>query len=152
MSVGQNLSLASIGAFVRNLLLSGARERTMVGEAIRDVRVKTVGAQAPIGSLSGGNQQKVVIGKMLMTEPKVVLLDEPSRGIDVGAKAEVFRLLGEQAARGLAVLFSTSEVGECLSIAHKSLSCGEGASPRSLPPGYRRSRSWPPQARPRRRS
>jgi erythritol transport system ATP-binding protein len=119
MSVGQNLSLASIGAFVRNLLLSGARERTMVGEAIRDVRVKTVGAQAPIGSLSGGNQQKVVIGKMLMTEPKVVLLDEPSRGIDVGAKAEVFRLLGEQAARGLAVLFSTSEVGECLSIAHR---------------------------------
>jgi erythritol transport system ATP-binding protein len=54
-----------------------------------------------------------------MTEPKVVLLDEPSRGIDVGAKAEVFRLLGEQAARGLAVLFSTSEVGECLSIAHR---------------------------------
>jgi erythritol transport system ATP-binding protein len=119
MSVGQNLSLASMGAFVRNLLLSGSRERTMVGEAIRDVRVRTAGAQAPIGSLSGGNQQKVVIGKMLMTQPKVVLLDEPSRGIDVGAKAEVFRLLGEQAARGLAVLFSTSEVGECLSIAHR---------------------------------
>ena len=119
MSVGRNLSLASIGAFVKNLLLSGARERAMIGEAIRDVRVKTATAEAPIGSLSGGNQQKVVIGKMLMTAPKVVLLDEPSRGIDVGAKAEVFRLLGEQAAKGLAVLFSTSEVGECLSIAHK---------------------------------
>jgi erythritol transport system ATP-binding protein len=56
---------------------------------------------------------------MLMTNPKVILLDEPSRGIDVGAKAEVFRLLTERAARGLAVVFSTSELGECLSIAHR---------------------------------
>ncbi|RVB97931.1 sugar ABC transporter ATP-binding protein, partial [Mesorhizobium sp. M7A.F.Ca.AU.001.01.1.1] len=74
---------------------------------------------AMIGSLSGGNQQKVVIGKMLTTNPKVILLDEPSRGIDVGAKAEVFRLLSERAAQGLAVVFSTSEVNECLSIAHR---------------------------------
>jgi erythritol transport system ATP-binding protein len=72
-----------------------------------------------IGSLSGGNQQKVVIGKMLTTNPRVILLDEPSRGIDVGAKAEVFRLLSERAAQGLAVVFSTSEVNECLSIAHR---------------------------------
>jgi len=69
--------------------------------------------------LSGGNQQKVVIGKMLATRPKVILLDEPSRGIDIGAKAEVFRLLSESATKGLAVVFSTSEVGECLSIAHR---------------------------------
>ena len=83
------------------------------------MHVKTAGGGAPIGSLSGGNQQKVVIGKMLTTQPKVILLDEPSRGIDIGAKAEVFRLLGEQAAQGLAVVFSTSEVAECLSIAHR---------------------------------
>ena len=72
-----------------------------------------------IGSLSGGNQQKVVIGKMLATNPTAVLLDEPSRGIDIGAKAEVFKLLAEGARRGLAVVYSTSEVGECLSIAHR---------------------------------
>jgi erythritol transport system ATP-binding protein len=119
MSVGQNLSLASIGAFVRHILLSRPRERSIVDESIRNVRIKTAGGDAPIGSLSGGNQQKVVIGKMLTTHPKVILLDEPSRGIDVGAKAEVFRLLCEQAARGLAVVFSTSEVAECLSIAHR---------------------------------
>ncbi len=119
MSVGENLSLPSIGAMVRGALLSGSRERSLVVDAIRDVRVKTAGGDASIGSLSGGNQQKVVIGKMLMTEPKVILLDEPSRGIDVGAKAEVFRLLSERAARGLAVIFSTSELGECLSIAHR---------------------------------
>jgi len=119
MSVGQNLSLANIGAFVRHLLLSPAQERAVVDQAIRDVRVKTGSREAPIGSLSGGNQQKVVIGKMLGAHPKVILLDEPSRGIDVGAKAEVFRLLSEQSTRGLAVVFSTSEVAECLSIAHR---------------------------------
>ncbi|TIP80374.1 MAG: sugar ABC transporter ATP-binding protein, partial [Mesorhizobium sp.] len=119
MTVGANLSLASIGAFVKGMLLSRSRERSLVDGTIRDVRVKTAGAGAPIGSLSGGNQQKVVIGKMLTTDPKVMLLDEPSRGIDVGAKAEVFRLLGERAAQGLAVVFSTSEVAECLGIAHR---------------------------------
>jgi erythritol transport system ATP-binding protein len=119
MSVGENLSLASIGAFAKRLLLSPAREKAMVTETIRSVHVKTAGGNAPIGSLSGGNQQKVVIGKMLTTGPRVILLDEPSRGIDIGAKAEVFRLLAERAARGLAVIFSTSEVAECLSIAHR---------------------------------
>jgi erythritol transport system ATP-binding protein len=119
MSVGENLSLASIGAFARRLLLSPAREKVMVAETIRSVHVKTAGGNAPIGSLSGGNQQKVVIGKMLTTGPRVILLDEPSRGIDIGAKAKVFRLLAERAARGLAVIFSTSEVAECLSIAHR---------------------------------
>jgi erythritol transport system ATP-binding protein len=119
MSVGANLSLPSIGAFVRGMLLSRPRERSIIEETIRNVRIRTAGGNAPIGSLSGGNQQKVVIGKMLTTRPKVILLDEPSRGIDVGAKAEVFRLLGERAAQGLAVVFSTSEVAECLSIAHR---------------------------------
>ena len=97
MSVGNNLSLASIGTFVKGLLLSLPRERALVDQSIRNVHVKTAGSGAPIGSLSGGNQQKVVIGKMLATHPKVILLDEPSRGIDIGAKAEVFRLLGESA-------------------------------------------------------
>ena len=119
MTVGSNLSLASIGAFVRGMLLSRSREAELVDTAIRDVHVKTAGGGVPIGSLSGGNQQKVVIGKMLTTEPKAMLLDEPSRGIDIGAKAEVFRLLSERAKQGLAVLFSTSEVNECLSIAHR---------------------------------
>jgi ABC-type sugar transport system ATPase subunit len=66
------------------------------------VHIKTDGGDAAIGSLSGGNQQKVVIGKMLATDPEVILLDEPSRGIDIGAKAEVFKLLAERAKQGLA--------------------------------------------------
>jgi len=83
------------------------------------VQVKTASAAAAIGSLSGGNQQKVIIAKMLLTNPKVLLLDEPSRGIDVGAKSEVFGLLSSLATKGLAVLYSTSEVAECLSIANR---------------------------------
>jgi erythritol transport system ATP-binding protein len=119
MTVGRNLSLASIYAFAEGLLLSRSREQALIDDSIRKVTIKTAGKNAMIGSLSGGNQQKVVIGKMLTTDPKVLLLDEPSRGIDVGAKAEVFRLLSERAAQGLAVVFSTSEVNECLSIAHR---------------------------------
>jgi erythritol transport system ATP-binding protein len=119
MTVGRNLSLASIGSFTKRIFTSGSHENTLIGDAIRKVHIKTDGGNAPIGSLSGGNQQKVVIGKMLATDPEVMLLDEPSRGIDIGAKAEVFKLLAERARQGLAVIYTTSEVGECLSIAHR---------------------------------
>jgi erythritol transport system ATP-binding protein len=119
MTVGRNLSLASLGAFTRGLFTSASREADLVGHAIRKVHIKTDGGAAAIGSLSGGNQQKVVIGKMLATDPEVILLDEPSRGIDIGAKAEVFKLLAERARQGLAVVYTTSELGECLSIAHR---------------------------------
>jgi len=126
MSVGQNLSLASILRFTRGLFTSRKAEAEIVDRSIRQVTVKTSGPGAPIGSLSGGNQQKVVIGKMLATGPRVLLLDEPSRGIDIGAKAEVFRLLAEGARQGLAVIYSTSEVGECLSIAHRIIVMRKG--------------------------
>ena len=126
MTVGRNLSLASIGAFTRRFLTSSTREKALVETSIRNVRVKTQGGGAMIGSLSGGNQQKVVIGKMLATNPLVILLDEPSRGIDIGAKAEVFRLLGERAASGLAVVFSTSEVQECFGVAHRIIVMRKG--------------------------
>ncbi len=126
MSVGQNLSLASIARFTRGLFTSTRAERALVDDSIRRVTVKTSGGGAPIGSLSGGNQQKVVIGKMLATQPRAILLDEPSRGIDIGAKAEVFRLLAEGAMNGLAVVYSTSEVSECLSIAHRIIVMHKG--------------------------
>jgi erythritol transport system ATP-binding protein len=119
MTVGRNLSLASLGSFMRGIFLSRGKEQELVAQSIKDVHVKTSGGGAAIASLSGGNQQKVVIGKMLATKPSVVLLDEPSRGIDIGAKSEVFRLLAERAREGLAVVYSTSEVSECLSIAHR---------------------------------
>ncbi len=126
MSVGQNLSLASIHKFTRGLFTNLRAEKQLIADSIREVTVKTSGGGAAIGSLSGGNQQKVVIGKMLATKPTVVMLDEPSRGIDIGAKAEVFRLLAEGAKQGLAVIYSTSEVSECLSIAHRIIVMHKG--------------------------
>jgi len=126
MTVGQNLSLASIKAFTKGLFTSRKSESSLVDQSIKNVHIKTDGGGAMIGSLSGGNQQKVVIGKMLATNPTVVLLDEPSRGIDIGAKSEVFKLLAEGARRGLAVVYSTSEVGECLSVAHRIIVMAKG--------------------------
>ena len=126
MSVGQNLSLASISDFTKKLFTSINSENSLVRQSIKAVTVKTSSADAAIGSLSGGNQQKVVIGKMLATNPRVLLLDEPSRGIDIGAKAEVFKLLSERAKDGLAVIYSTSEVAECLSIAHRIIVMHKG--------------------------
>jgi erythritol transport system ATP-binding protein len=117
--VGTNLTLASLGRSLVRGIISRRTENDRATALIADVTVKTPGPDLPIGALSGGNQQKVVIGKIVGTHPRVMLLDEPSRGIDVGAKAEVFRLLSDRARQGLAIVYSTSEVGECLSIAHR---------------------------------
>ncbi len=119
LSVGQNISLAFLTKMLRGFFIRLGLEADKVAEYVANVRVKTSGPNAPIGSLSGGNQQKVVIGKILMTNPKVILLDEPTRGIDVGAKTEVFSLLQRESDHGMAVLFATSEIGEALSAAHR---------------------------------
>lgn len=126
MTVGENAGLASILSFAPRGWISRRRERAAVTRAVEDVRVKTAGPQASITSLSGGNQQKVVIGKALMTAPRVILLDEPSRGIDVGAKAEIFALMAREARRGLAVLFATSEVSEALGVSNRIIVMSKG--------------------------
>ncbi len=126
MSVGKNLTLSSLKDCLVNGVLSPRAEKKLAQQLITDVTVKTDGPDIEIGALSGGNQQKVVIGKVLGTRPRVMLLDEPSRGIDVGAKGEVFRLLAARAAEGLTVVYSTSEVGECLSIAHRIIVLNRG--------------------------
>jgi erythritol transport system ATP-binding protein len=132
MSVGQNLTLASLLRFVRGPWVQANAERSAVEAAMRDVTVKASGPQASIGSLSGGNQQKVVVGKALLTEPKVLLLDEPTRGIDVGAKAEIFDLMTEQARRGVGVLFATSELEEALHVPDRLLVMARGRIVREL--------------------
>jgi erythritol transport system ATP-binding protein len=134
MSVGENLSLAGLLAFVKGLWISRRPERAAVQKQIGDVRVKASGPAAAITSLSGGNQQKVVIGKVLMTEPDVLLLDEPTRGIDVGAKAEIFGLMAREARRGLAVLFATSEVGEALGASNRVVVMSKGRIVREFDP------------------
>jgi erythritol transport system ATP-binding protein len=134
MSVGANMSLSSLLSTVKGFLLSRKREKANVQSQIEEVRVKTAGPQAPITSLSGGNQQKVVIGKMLLTDPKVLLLDEPTRGIDVGAKGEIFALLFREAQKGLAVLYVTSEVGEAITACHRLVVMYKGRIVREFDP------------------
>ncbi|MWV47858.1 ATP-binding cassette domain-containing protein [Rathayibacter sp. VKM Ac-2803] len=134
MSVGENLSLASLLDFVRGGFLRRGPEKASVEAGVRDVRVKTAGPKASITSLSGGNQQKVVIGKVLMTQPDVLLLDEPTRGIDVGAKAEIFALMAREARRGLGVLFATSEIGEALGAANRIVVMSKGRIVREFDP------------------
>jgi len=134
MSVGENLTLASLLSYARRVFLSGKQEKDAVDREIRDVRVKTSSPTASITSLSGGNQQKVVIGKALLTDPRVLLLDEPTRGIDVGAKAEIFALMARESRKGLAVLYATSEVGEALSASTRIVVMSKGRIVAQLDP------------------
>ena len=120
LSIASNLTLASLERFTRfGFHIRGEREQTSIKEAIRNLAIKAPNPDFEVTSLSGGNQQKVVIGKALMTGPKVLLMDEPSRGIDVGAKADVFRTMRKLAGEGLAILFSTSDLEEVMALSDR---------------------------------
>ncbi|HLR83454.1 MAG TPA: sugar ABC transporter ATP-binding protein [Nocardioidaceae bacterium] len=136
MSVGSNLSLAGLRNTVRRSLISFRQERLRIDKAMNEVRVKASGPDAPITSLSGGNQQKVVIGKLLMTGPRVLLLDEPTRGIDVGAKGEIFSLLFAEARERLGVLYVTSEIGEAMTASHRIIVMSKGRVVREFDPRH----------------
>jgi erythritol transport system ATP-binding protein len=134
LSVGRNMSLAAVSQFVRGPFVRRSAERAEVEETARQVRVKSTGQDAPIGSLSGGNQQKVVIGRALMTKPRVLILDEPTRGIDVGAKADIFALMASAARSGTGVLFATSEVSEVLHASDRIIVMARGAVSAEIDP------------------
>lgn len=126
LPVSENMSVSSLGRFARLFHLDLGTERRTVEEFVRRLSVKVADLANPIASLSGGNQQKVVIGKALMTNPKVLLMDEPSRGIDIGAKAEVFRVMRELAAEGLGILFVTSDLDEVMSLSDRIVVMSNG--------------------------
>ncbi|GAA0833492.1 sugar ABC transporter ATP-binding protein [Streptosporangium amethystogenes subsp. fukuiense] len=121
MSLGENLSLAGLDRFVRRLFVSRKRELDAVDRMISGITLRTDDAGTPVESLSGGDQQKVVIGRALLTDPLVLLVDEPSRGVDTDAKADIFQLLAARARHGLAVLFTTSDVEEALRVPDRLL-------------------------------
>jgi len=120
LSIASNLTLASLGRFARLFFhIDPAAEKNAIRDMIRDLSIKAPNPDFEVTSMSGGNQQKVVIGKALMTDPKVLLMDEPSRGIDVGAKADVFRTMRRLAGKGLAILFSTSDLEEVMALSDR---------------------------------
>ena len=126
LSVRFNVTLASLGRLMRWFGLDRRRERSVVLENIRALRIKTPSVSTEVNNLSGGNQQKVALAKSLLTEPKVVLMDEPTRGIDVGAKAEIYALINELAHAGAGILMVSSEMPELLAMCDRILVLCEG--------------------------
>ena len=119
LDICKNASLASLTDFLTGFLMNYPAEEKAVDEQIRDLHIKVADKHLPILSLSGGNQQKVVIAKGLMTKPTVLLMDEPSRGIDIGAKTEVFEIIHEFSERGLSIIVISSELKEIMAIADR---------------------------------
>jgi len=128
-SLAFNLGLANLRSIIFHPALpfiSGGRRKGLAERAIRDLAIKTASAETPVGRLSGGNQQKVVIARWLASRPKVLILDEPTRGVDVGARAEIHRLVRKLAGEGMAVLVISSEPEELPDLCDRALVMAEG--------------------------
>jgi rhamnose transport system ATP-binding protein len=126
MPIAENISLASLGAVSRRGFLSAPREFALARTYAERLDLRAASLSQPVGTLSGGNQQKVVIGKWLATRPKIIILDEPSKGIDIGSKAAVHAFISELAAQGLAVVMISSELPEILGMSDRVLVMREG--------------------------
>ncbi len=126
MTIRQNLSLTVLRQLSRGTFLNWQSEGTLARQTIEKLGIRAYSPQQVVAKLSGGNQQKVVVGKWLATEPKVLIVDEPTRGIDVGAKAEIHRLMSELAQRGMAILMISSELPEVLGMSDRVLVMREG--------------------------
>jgi ribose transport system ATP-binding protein len=132
MSVGVNLSFAALDRISSRGVIDRARERQLIDEMIELLAIRTDGVDIPVGSLSGGNQQKVVIAKWLMVKPRIILLNDPTRGIDVGTKAEIYQLLRKLAATGAAIVFYSTDYDELIGCCDRVLVLYDGAVKRVL--------------------
>ncbi len=121
LNIKENTTVSSFGRYKRAFLLSDRGMRLDTEDAIRKMRIKTPSQRTKIRSLSGGNQQKVIFGRWLLTEPEILLLDEPTRGIDVGAKYEIYELLEQARERGKAIIAVSSEMEELFGISDRIL-------------------------------
>ena len=126
MAIDRNVALASIHDLTRLGLIKSGSEKSLATRWASQLQVKFGRFSNPVKTLSGGNQQKVVLAKWLATEPKLLIVDEPTRGIDVGTKAEVHKLLSQKAQEGLAVLMISSELPEVLGMADRIFVMREG--------------------------
>lgn len=127
LSVMDNMLLASLKKYLRGIFLARKREKSATDQQIKELSVRVANPLQPITALSGGNQQKVVVAKGLLTHPKVLLLDEPTRGIDVGAKSEIFEIMNRLAEQKYGVIFVSSELKEVLAMSDRILVMSKGA-------------------------
>jgi ABC-type sugar transport system ATPase subunit len=126
MKVRENMTICTLREAATLGIVSFASESRSARECAEKLSVKTAGIEAPIMSLSGGNQQKAIIGRWLLTRPDVLLLDDPTRGIDVGAKAELYRLMDQLCRQGLGIIVTSSELPELLTVSDRILVLCEG--------------------------
>jgi erythritol transport system ATP-binding protein len=126
LSVMDNMLLASLKKYLRGIFLSPKLEKSATDMRIEDLSIRVANPKQPITALSGGNQQKVVVAKGLLTQPKVLLLDEPSRGVDVGAKSEIFEIMNQLSLEGFGILFVSSELKEILAMSDRILVMSKG--------------------------
>ena len=119
LAISANITLASLPRFSRFGAMDFSRETDVATEYTRRLRIKTPATFAPVATLSGGNQQKVALSRWLVTNPSVLILDEPTQGIDVGAKSEVHELMSELAGQGVAILMISSELPEVLGMSDR---------------------------------
>jgi ABC-type sugar transport system ATPase subunit len=126
MTVREHITLSSLADVARSGFVRASAERRAADDSIGTLRVKTAGREAAITSLSGGNQQKCIIARALRTKPKLLLLDDPTRGIDVGAKAEIYRLIDELCNQGLAIIMTSSELPELITVCDRIMVLCEG--------------------------
>ena len=125
-SIGENMSLPLLKKFSKLAFMKKRQERITWNEQMEALQIKAPGANSLAGSLSGGNQQKVVLARWLLTKPKIFLLDEPTRGIDVGAKTEIYRLINNLAKQGIAIIVISSELPEVIGVSDRIVTFCEG--------------------------
>lgn len=133
LDVQTNISLANLERVEHTGLLNQKKETSLARQYISDLRIKTSSEKQEVRSLSGGNQQKIVLSKWLATNPRLLLLDEPTRGIDINAKTELYKLLLELAAAGMGILMASSELPEILAVSDRVLVLSEGRLTAELP-------------------
>ncbi|HTJ58852.1 MAG TPA: ATP-binding cassette domain-containing protein, partial [Devosiaceae bacterium] len=135
LPVEQNITAAVPKTIAPKGIIRRALERTVAGDAVQRLRVRLASIRQPIGELSGGNQQKAILARWLLTDPQILILDEPTRGIDIGVKAEFYEMIGELAASGRAILVISSELPELLALSDRVLVMSEGRLTANLPRG-----------------
>jgi ABC-type sugar transport system ATPase subunit len=121
LPLAQNVSLASLRRVSRKAFINRRSENSLAQDSVKQLHIRASGIGQIVGKLSGGNQQKVGLSKWLATEPRILIMDEPTRGIDVGAKAEIHRLMGELAGKGMAIIMISSELPEVLGMSDRIL-------------------------------
>ena len=135
LSTHDNFCMASLDRISTLGFTTHARERSVVTRLVEQMGVKVPDVEQPVSTLSGGNQQKIVVGKWLNTQPRVVLFDEPTRGIDVQAKQQIFQIMWDLSRQGISCVFVSSELEELLEVCHRVLIMKKGTLAGELQPG-----------------